>query len=93
MRPKEYLFLEKTEIFSGITMRPETCEGKPCVSGTSIDVATIVGTLGTGKSFEDVEEIFQINREQIFSALRYASYVTDHLPLRMPSSGANQRTE
>jgi uncharacterized protein (DUF433 family) len=49
--------------------------------------------LGTGKSFEDVEEIFQINREQIFYALRYASYVTDHLPLRMPSSGADQKTE
>lgn len=74
-------------------MSPEVCDGKPCVSGTSIDVATIVGTLGTGKSFEDVEEIFQINREQIFAALRYASYVTDHLPLRMPSSVANQRTE
>jgi uncharacterized protein (DUF433 family) len=55
------------------------------MSGTAIDVATIVGTLGTGKSFEDVEEIFQIDREQIFSALRYASYVTDHLPLRIPA--------
>ena len=66
-------------------MSPEVCEGKPCMSGTAIDVATIVGTLGTGKSFEDVEEIFQIDREQIFSALRYASYVTDHLPLRIPA--------
>jgi uncharacterized protein (DUF433 family) len=73
------------EVFPGITMSPEVCEGKPCMSGTAIDVATIVGTLGTGKSFEDVEEIFQIDREQIFSALRYASYVTDHLPLRIPA--------
>ena len=73
------------EVFPGIVMNPDVCEGKPCVSDTSIDVATIVGTLGTGKSFEDVEEIFQIDREQIFSALRYASYVTDHLPLRMPA--------
>ena len=80
------------EVFPGITMSPEVCDGKPCVSGTSIDVATIVGTLGIGKSFEDVEEIFQINREQIFSALRYASYVTDHLPLRMPPTGQGQRT-
>lgn len=81
------------EVFPGITMSPDVGEGKPCVSGTSIDVATIVGTLGTGKSFEDVEEIFQIHREQIYSALRYASYVTDHLPLRMPSSNSNHRTE
>ena len=75
------------EIFPGISMSPEVCEGKPCVSGTSIDVATIVGMLGTGKSFEDVEEIFQINRGHIYSALRYASYVTDHLPLKMPQAG------
>jgi len=81
------------EIFPGITMSPEVCEGKPCVSGTAIDVATIVGTLGTGKSFEDVEEIFQIDREQMYSALRYASYVTDHLPLRMPSSDTDHKTE
>jgi len=81
------------EIFPGITMSPEVCEGKPCASGTSIDVATIVGMLGTGKSFEDVEEIFQINREQIYTALRYASYVTDHLPLRMSPSGQGQKTD
>ena len=81
------------EVFPGVTMSPEVCEGKPCVSGTSTDVATIVGTLGTGKSFSDVEEIFQINREQIFSALRYASYVTDHLPLRMSPSAPGQETE
>ncbi len=81
------------EVFPGITMSPDVCEGKPCMSGTAIDVATIVGTLGTGKSFEDVEEIFQIDREQIFSALRYASYVTDHLPLRIPPSGTGQKTE
>ena len=74
-------------------MSPEVCEGKPCASGTSIDVATIVGTLGTGKSFEEVEEIFQINREQIYSALRYASYVTDHLPLRMSPPNQSEGTE
>jgi len=81
------------EVFPGITMNPDICDGKPCTSGTSIDVATIVGMLGTGKSFEDVEEIFQLNREHIYTALRYASYVTDHLPLRMSSSGPEQKTD
>ena len=80
------------EVFPGITMSPEVRDGKPCVSGTAIDVATIVGMLSTGKSFEDVEEIFQVNREHIYTALRYASYVTDHLPLRMPPTGQNHRT-
>ncbi len=80
------------EVFPGITMKPDVCEGKPCASGTSVDVATIVGTLGTGKSFEDVEEIFQVTREHIFSALRYASYVTDHLPLKMPPASSSSET-
>ena len=78
------------EVFPGISMIPEVCDGKPCASGTSVDVATIVGMLGTGKSFEEVEEIFQITREHIYTALRYASYVTDHLPLKMPLSDSGQ---
>ncbi len=77
------------EVFPGITMNQEVCAGKPCLADTSIDVATVVGVLGTGKTFEDVGEIFQLTREQILTALRYASYVTDHLPLRMPASGSS----
>ena len=80
------------EVFPGITMNPDVCEGKPCASGTSVAVATIVGTLGTGKSFEDVEEIFQVTREHIFSAIRYASYVTDHLPLKMSPASSSSKT-
>ncbi|WP_447971571.1 DUF433 domain-containing protein [Nitrospira sp. M1] len=61
------------------------CSGKPCITDTSVDVATIVGALGTGQSFEAVQEAFHVTYEQVLTALRYASYVTDHLPLRMPS--------
>lgn len=78
------------EVFPGITMNHQVCAGKPCLTDTSIDVATVVGMLGTGKTFDDVEELFQLTREQILTALRYASYVTDHLPLRMPASGHSE---
>ncbi len=71
------------EIFPGITMNPDICSGKPCLVGTSTDVATVVGALGVGQSFEAVEEAYQLTHEQVLTALRYASYVTDHLPLRM----------
>jgi uncharacterized protein (DUF433 family) len=81
------------EIFPGITMMPKVCQGKPCVVGTAVDVATIVGTLGNGKSFEEVQEILNVTHEQVLMALRYASYVTDHLPLRMPSGSSGPRTE
>ncbi|MDT3779930.1 DUF433 domain-containing protein [Nitrospira sp. MA-1] len=66
-------------------MTSDICHGKPCVAGTAVDVATIVGTLGIGKSFDDVQEALNLTYEQILTALRYASYVTDHLPLRLPS--------
>ena len=72
------------EVFPGISMEAEICAGKPCVMGTSVDVATIVGALGTGQSIHDVQETFHISYEQVLTALRYASYVTDHLPLQMP---------
>jgi len=81
------------EVFPGITMNPDTCHGKPCVAGTGIDVATVVGTLGTGKSCADVQEALNLTYDQVLTALRYASYVTDHLPLRMPSGSSSYRTE
>ncbi len=74
-------------------MAPNTCNGKPCVAGTVIDVATVVGTLGIGKSFVEVQEALNLTHEQVLTALRYASYVTDHLPLRMPASTSIQKTE
>ena len=81
------------EVFPGITMNPDVGGGKPCISGTAIGVATVVGTLGGGKSFEQVEEMFSVTRKQVYAALRYASYVTDHLPLRIPGSGSSSRTD
>ena len=33
------------EVFPGITMDPEIRFGKPCISGTRIDVATVLGRL------------------------------------------------
>lgn len=76
------------EVFPGISMNPEVCQGKPCLADTSVDVATVVGALGIGQSFADVQETFQLSHEQVLTALRYASYVTDHLPLRFPNAKA-----
>lgn len=76
------LSIEFVEIFPGISMDPDRCSGKPHVTGTRIDVATVVGALGTGQSFDAVEETYDLTHEQLLTALRYASYVTDHLPLQ-----------
>jgi len=43
------------EIFPRITMNPEVRSGKPRIAGAGGDVATIVGTLGTGDRVDDVD--------------------------------------
>jgi uncharacterized protein (DUF433 family) len=68
------------EVFPGISMDPEVRFGKPCLSGTRIDVATVVGALAAGDDFDTVETQYGLAREQVLAALRYAAHVAAHLP-------------
>jgi len=68
------------EVFPNIVMDPNIRFGKPCIKGTRIDVATVVGYVGAGETLETVEREFQLTREQVLAALRYAAYVADHFP-------------
>ena len=68
------------EIFPGISMDPDIRLGKPCLTGTRIDIATLVGALAAGESIEAVQDAYAITREQILVALRYAAYVAEHVP-------------
>ncbi len=68
------------EIFPGISIDPAVRFGKPCLVGTRIDVATIVGALGAGDSPEEVAESYELNREQILAALKYAAHLAAHVP-------------
>ena len=54
--------------------------GKPCIAGTRIDVATVVGDIAAGESFEAVQEDYQLTREQVIAALRYAAHLAAHTP-------------
>lgn len=42
------------EVFPGISMDPDVRFGKPCLTGTRIDVATIVGAVAAGDTVETV---------------------------------------
>lgn len=68
------------EIFPGISMDPSIRFGKPCLTGTRIDVATVVGALAAGESIESVQDAYGVSREQILSALCYAAHVAEHVP-------------
>lgn len=68
------------EIFPGISMDPGIRFGKPCLTGTRMDVATVVGALAAGEGIEAVQEAYQLSREQVLTALRYAAHVSEHVP-------------
>ncbi len=68
------------DIFPGISVNPDVRSGKPCIKGTRIDVATVVGALAAGESSPAVEEAYGLTREQVLSALYYAANVTAHVP-------------
>jgi uncharacterized protein (DUF433 family) len=68
------------EIFPGVSVDPRIRFGRPCLVGTRLDVATIIDALGAGESYESVERGYQVTREQILTALRYAAHVAAHQP-------------
>jgi uncharacterized protein (DUF433 family) len=68
------------EVFPGISMDPDIRFGKPCITGTRIDVATIVGAIAAGETVETVAEEFVLTVAQVRSALGSAAHVAAHLP-------------
>ncbi len=67
-------------IFPGISVDPAVRFGKPCIAGTRMDVATVVGAIGAGESLETVQQEYGLSRDQVLTALRYAAHVAEHVP-------------
>lgn len=61
-------------------MDPGVRFGKPCIAGTRVDVATVVGAIGAGDDVADVQEAYDLSRDQVLAAVRYAAHVASHLP-------------
>ena len=68
------------EVFPGISMDPDVRFGKPCLTGTRIDVATIVGALAAGESADTLAVEYSLSVDQVRSALAYVAHVAAHLP-------------
>jgi uncharacterized protein (DUF433 family) len=57
-----------------IVMAPDLHHGEPCIKGTRVPVATIVGSLADGMTPEQIHEAFpQLTGEDIRAALAYAA--------------------
>ena len=68
------------EIFPGVSMDPGVRFGKPCLTGTRLDVATVVGAIAAGESVEHVEQEYRLTRKQVLAALAYAAHLAAHMP-------------
>ncbi len=68
------------EVFPGISMDPAVRFGKPCLAGTRVDIATVVGALASGDDVESVAESYGLTRKQVLDALAYVAHVASHLP-------------
>ena len=68
------------EVFPGISMDPDVRFGKPCLTGTRIDVATIVGALAAGESADTVAAEYSLSIDKVRSALAYVAHIAAHLP-------------
>jgi len=68
------------EIFPGISVDPDVRFGKPCIKGTRMDVATVVGLFAAAETVETVSSEYELSVEQIRAALAYAAHVAAHLP-------------
>jgi len=68
------------EVFPGISMDPDIRFGKPCLTGTRIDVATILGALAAGESVDTVAEEYALTPVQIRTALSYVAHIAAHVP-------------
>lgn len=68
------------DIFPGITVDPDVRFGKPCIAGTRVDVATVVGAIAAGEAPEAVAEEYALSVDQVQAALRYAAHLAGHVP-------------
>ena len=74
------------EVYPGITMDPAIRFGKPCIKGTRIDVANILGRFAAGDKIDDIQDDYQLTHDQVMAALAYATHVAEHLPPAVKSA-------
>ena len=61
------------EVYPGITVDLRAQSGRPCFSGTRTPIASVLGVLAGGSSFEEAERGFLVSDQQIRAALGYAA--------------------
>jgi len=61
------------EIAPGITVDEKVRFGKPVIKGTRVPVDLVLGKLAGGMTYEEVMVEYDLTKEDILAALKYAS--------------------
>jgi len=70
-----------------ITIDPKVMGGKPCIRGIRITVGTITGLLSSGETIEKILELYPyLEKEDIYSALAYATWRSEEYDIRLEAS-------
>lgn len=74
--------------FERISVDHRIMGGVPCIRGTRIPVATVVGMIAEGMTVEEIVADFpQLTPDDIHGALRYAAAAVDERELPLASAG------
>lgn len=63
------------KLFEQITVQPNVRFSKPVIAGTRVPVDLIVGKIAGGMTVEEVTVEYDLTREQVLVALKYAAYL------------------
>lgn len=62
-----------------ITINLEQCDGRPCIRGMRVRVSDVLDLLANGFSVDEIlEEMPDLEREDIYASLKFASRSLDH---------------
>lgn len=62
------------DLLGRISVHPEVCHGKACITGTRIPVAVILDNLAAGVSKEEILQQYpSLTAQDVFAALHYAA--------------------
>lgn len=69
--PQNYYKMDYSQY---ISVNPNIRFGKPCITGTRITVADVLGWLSHGMTYDEILEDFpQLNKDQILACLSFAA--------------------
>jgi len=60
-----------------ITVNPKVCMGKPCIRGRRLSVDFILELLAAGWTYEEIQEQYDLQREDILAVLEYAKRIIE----------------